>query len=113
MITVKDQVAAVEAQCEELRHMKKYLEALNKDTAYQKEVQYSIETEQKLTAEFRLLTDEIRVQKSKYRELDKSVRGFEGRAKSEDHRKEVLKAHYQMQQLKNTLASIKANRYLP
>ena len=56
-----------------------------------------METEQKLTAEFRHLTDEIRVYKSKYRELDKSVRGFEGRAKPEDHRKEVLKAHYQMQ----------------
>ena len=40
MITVKDQVTAVETQCEELRHMKKYLEALNKDTAYQKEVQW-------------------------------------------------------------------------
>ena len=39
MITVKDQVAALEAQCEELRLKKKYLEALSKDSAYQKEVQ--------------------------------------------------------------------------
>ena len=41
--------------------MKKYLEALNKDSTYQKEVQYSMEAEQKLTAEFRHLADEIRV----------------------------------------------------
>jgi hypothetical protein len=58
---MKDQVTAVEAQCDDLRYMKKYLEALNKDSTYQKEVQYSMEAEQKLTAEFRHLADEIRV----------------------------------------------------
>ena len=41
--------------------MKKYLEALNKDSTYQKEVKYSMEAEQKLTAEFRHLADDIRV----------------------------------------------------
>lgn len=35
----------------------------------------------------------------------------EGRAKSEEHRQGILKAHYNMQKLKSTIASIKANRY--
>ena len=62
-------------------------------SAHQKEVQQSMEAEQKMQAEFRHLSDEIRSYKARYRELDRMVR-LEGRAKSEEHRKEVLKAHY-------------------
>ena len=42
--------------------------------------------------------------------MDKNVRD-EGRAKSEEHRQVILKAHYDMQKLKSTIASIKGNRY--
>jgi len=48
-----------------------------------------------------------------YKKLDRALHGFEGRARSEEHRKEVLKAHYHLQNLKNTLAQIKANKYNP
>jgi hypothetical protein len=56
------------------------------------------------------LNEEIKVEKKKFRELDRNVRE-EGRAKSEEHRQSILKAHYNMQKLKSTIASIKANRY--
>ncbi len=56
------------------------------------------------------MNEEIKVEKKRYRELDRNVRE-EGRAKSEEHRQGILKAHYNMQKLKSTISSIKANRY--
>ena len=70
----------------------------------------SSENEKKAKEQIRLINEEIKEQKAKYREMEKAVRE-EGRAKSEEHRQGILKAHYHMQKLKSTIASIKANRY--
>ncbi len=42
---MKDQISANEIECKELRAKKKYLESINKDTNYQKDLQFSIEAE--------------------------------------------------------------------
>lgn len=59
----------------------------------------------------RSLNDEIRGVRVRYREIEKEKREG-GRARSEEHRQTILKAHYQMQSLKTTIAQIKANKYV-
>jgi hypothetical protein len=82
MITVNNELRAVDTECEALRQKRRYLESMIKGSVYMKEVEHTKEAEKKYLEDVsciylsnfkvRVLNDEIRAIKSRYRDIERA-----------------------------------------